>query len=334
MARGDTLERTLRVIRLLELNPRGLTATRIEALLKEEDGIDVHIKTVRRDLDVIATSGFPVEKDAEGRYLLAPVATVSKALAFSYEELMALYLARGTFETNRGSAIFNHLRGFFDKLESALGPKAHKGLQELRRHVGIKPEPSWAAGVSQEVMDTVHGACAEGHLLKIEYRSISATSASSRVVGPEAIYFADAGAYLVAKDSDNVHKLFALARIRSAERLDDQYVSSGFDLSEFLKDGIGVLRVGEIQEVLVHVDEPIASYISERRWHESQVVTRISTGIELKLKVRVNDELARWVLGLGPSAEVLAPPNLRERVRVLASEICNRIDTPRKKSAS
>lgn len=335
MARGDTLHRALKVIRLLELNPQGLTVNELEDHLKNIDDIEVVQKTIRRDLDVISTCGFPLTHDREtSKYKLEPIAKITKTLAFSYEELLALYLTKESFESQRGSPLYNNLRSFFSRLEEVLGPKAHQGLKELKQYVGIKPEPSWSAGVPEEVMETVHQACAEGHYLQIEYRpkqtsvALSASALSPiRKVGPEAIYFADAGVYLVAKDQDGVHKLFALGRVRSATMLPEAYTSDGFNLTEFLKDGIGVLRLGEVEDVHLKVREPIASYISERRWHESQVVTRVPDGIELKLRVRVNDELARWVLGLGPDAEVIKPSTLSDRVNALASAIVNRKKT-------
>lgn len=335
MARGDTLHRTLRVIRLLELNPRGLSVKQIEDRLKADEHIEVHAKTIRRDIDVVEASGFPIEKLEGGVYRLAPIAKITKSITFSYEELLALYLARETFETQRGSPLYNHLRTFFGRLEDILGPRAHEGLRDLKSHVGIKPEPSWSSGVPSEVLETVHQACAEGQMLRIEYRAKPGLSEPSEVdqiqrmtsvrdVGPEAIYFADAGAYLVARDRDGQFKLFALGRVRSAVMLDEAYVSSGFSMSEFLRDGIGVLRLGEVDDVVIHIREPMASYVSERRWHESQSVTRTQNGIEVRLRVRVNDELARWVLGLGPDAEVVSPKTLRARVSELADLIANR----------
>lgn len=66
---------------------------------------------------------------------------------------------------------------------------------------------------------------------------------------------------------------------------------------------------------------PIGSFVSERRWHDSQQITRVDGGIEFKMHVKINDELARWILGLGPSADVQAPAELREMVTSSALEI-------------
>jgi predicted DNA-binding transcriptional regulator YafY len=95
-------------------------------------------------------------------------------------------------------------------------------------------------------------------------------------------------------------------------------------MKDYIKDGLGVLTVGEVKDVEVFIEEPIASYVSERRWHESQQITRVERGIHFKLRVRVNDELARWVLGLGPSAMVVSPTELRDMVVSLASSVKNK----------
>lgn len=321
MARNDTLTRTLHTLRTLEVHTRGLSVKEIRDKLEADFRIDVSEKTVRRDLDALTDAGFPLAKEPDARYKLEPIATITPNIQLTYNELFALFLARQAFESYRGSPLFTHLRCFFDKVERALKVKNREEIESFHQHIGIKPEPGWAGGVSLEIMDTVHNACVEGHMLRIEYKSNSSAKTSVREVGPEAIYFADAGAYLVAEDQ-GLTKLFALGRVKSAEMLETPFEShGGFNVREFLRDGIGVLNIGDVRDVRLMIREPIASYVSERRWHESQSLTRTPEGVELRLKVRVNSELARWVLGLGPHAKVLEPAELRDEVLSLAQQI-------------
>lgn len=63
-----------------------------------------------------------------------------------------------------------------------------------------------------------------------------------------------------------------------------------------------------------------ASFVSEGRWHETQTVVRIPEGDTLKMHLKINDELARWVIGLGPSAKVVTPPSLRDPVLNMLNE--------------
>jgi predicted DNA-binding transcriptional regulator YafY len=333
MARNDQVTRVLAAISLLERNPSGFSVSDLHQKLVV-DGFECSKRSVYRDLEAIERAHFPVTREGVGedsRWRLDSIASISRNIQISYRELLALFIARGTLDSMKGSPIYESIQSFFNRIEKALGSKFQEGLLELESYLRFKPKQTWQSGISQEVLDTVHQACAEGHRLRIEYRSVSGAAkgeTKSRTVGPDAIYFADAGAYLIAKDLESgQHKTYALARVSSAIQLPDEYESDGFVAKEFLKNGIGVLGRGEIQQVEIQIAEPIASYISERRWHESQVTTRTESGITLRMQVMVNDELARWVLGLGPAAQVIAPSELRDAVTTLAHSI---LDTYRK----
>ena len=112
-----------------------------------------------------------------------------------------------------------------------------------------------------------------------------------------------------------------MSRVRNATLLDEHYDSKGFKAEEYFKDGIGVLGKGEPQLVELLISEPMASYVSERRWHDSQKIVRNPQGIVFTMTVRVNDELARWVMGLGDSAVVVTPLELAEKIKKQALAI-------------
>ena len=60
----------------------------------------------------------------------------------------------------------------------------------------------------------------------------------------------------------------------------------------------------------------VATYIGERVWHPSQRMRRRrSGGLELVLETASRKALTRWVLSWAPYVTVLAPQQLRERVR-------------------
>ena len=88
-----------------------------------------------------------------------------------------------------------------------------------------------------------------------------------------------------------------------------------------IDSGIGVLQIGVVDEIEILVKEPIASYVSERRWHKTQKIIRNQSGILLSMSVKINDELARWVLSLGTHARVNKPEALRVRVAAISGEI-------------
>jgi predicted DNA-binding transcriptional regulator YafY len=335
MARNDQVSRILRVITQLELNPDGISVRDLHQRLMDE-GFRCSMRTVYRDLEAVQAAHFPVTNEGEGengRWRLNATASISRNIKMSYHEVIALFLARESLETMKGGPLYEAMMSFFEKLDRALDVRAREGLRELSKYMAFRSRATWHSAVAQEVLDTIHNSCEEQMVLEIEYRAASGENkdtVKTRRVGPEAIYFADAGAYLIAKDLANgLIKSYALARIRSATMTEDPYQSEGFDLEEFLKGGIGVLQMGEIETVELFIEEPIASYISERRWHDSQHVVRVQGGVQLKMDVRLNDELARWILGLGPSATVKAPAKLVRMVAEMATQVGEKYRTGR-----
>jgi len=336
--RNSQVIRILRVIRILERNPQGITAENIHSSLRD-DNIEVSIRSVYRDLEAIQQAHFPLtsENRDDGGHIwrFNAVAVLSGKIQISFDEITALYVSKECLEPLRGTAFYKDIKSFFEKIEKLLGPKVQDELKELRKSINFKATPMWTTGIPQEVLDVVHRACVEGHQITIDYKSNSDKNrgkVSSRKVGPMGLFLADSSIYLIAKDlADGVVKKFALIRIRSAQWSEDAFdVAKEFNADEYFKDDFGMLSVGTVQDVKIRVEEPIASYVAERRWHQSQVAIRKEdSSIELTMRVRVNQELARWVLGLGPAAEVVAPAELRVLVTELSASITKRYSGPK-----
>jgi predicted DNA-binding transcriptional regulator YafY len=292
-------------------------------------------RTVYRILQVVERAHFPVYSESvEGsltgdrRWKFSRTTALSERVHFESHEILALYLARESLKSMKGSPLIDNILKLTEKLERALGPSVEKELKNLSSYVTYKAQATWQTGVSQETLDTVYRACWDSVVLDVEYKSKSGENIDQikkRKLGPETLYFANGGAYLIAKDlADDKIKTYSLSRIFSANYTEDEYISKGFDLTEFMKSNFGVLGTGEASDVLIFVADPIGSYVSERRWHDSQQITRVEGGIEFKMHVKVNDELARWVLGLGGHAVVLSPAELRDLVALSAAEIAGK----------
>ena len=326
--RNTQVGRILKIIRLFEINPQGFTAAELTAKM-QDSGYTEAERTIRRDIEVIEQF-FPlahdeVEGGRETRYKLDSIAKISKSVSFSVEELIALYLSRETMSAFKSSPLFQHIESFYDKLEKSLGAKAVQHLGEMKEKVFYTPMASWQSSIPQEIFDTVYRACEEGHVIEVLYSSMSrpeAVKITERKLGPEGVYFGNGGAYLIAQDlGDGEIKFFSFSRIREAKWTEEEYVSKNVDITAMIDSGIGVLQIGDIEEIEIQVREPIASYVSERRWHKTQKIIRNQEGICLSMSVKINDELARWVLSLGVHADVLKPAALRDKVAKISHEI-------------
>lgn len=320
--RNRQVARILRILHHLEIHQQGLSAREILNKLNDE-GHGCSRETVYRDLKAIEQAFIPLDLDESTettKYKLSRVAHVSKDVVFSYVELLALAISRESMRVFDGTTLEEILSPMFTRIEKLLGLKGEKAMQEFSAYMGFKPRAAYGVKVPREVLDTLHQACAEGHVLEVDYLATSGTRAgqvATRRLGPEMLYFADSGVYLIAKDlgaEGQPLKTYAVSRIKRAVMSTEAYSSKGFDFDHFQKDSLAVYSSGEVTKVEIQIKEPIASYIAERQWHPSQRTVRTVDGIRFTLEVRLNDDLIRWILGLGASAEVLGPKTLRERM--------------------
>ena len=70
-------------------------------------------------------------------------------------------------------------------------------------------------------------------------------------------------------------------------------------------------------ERIANLFEPrIARYIRERVWHSSQQIDEASDGaLTLTLNVCNDFALRSWILGFGPLARVISPPELAAQIQ-------------------
>ena len=322
--RNKQVARILRIIQLLSGNRSGYSIKEIGQKLKDE-GFKCEERTIYRDIEAIERVHFPIVIEDQ-IYKLKEGAKTNLSVDFTYPELLALFIARKSLDSLAESPIKEPLDSMFNKIESAFGKGIVELAEELNPFFNFHISPKWGAQVPSEVMSTIEKGCYEGQALKLEYRAPSTGEAGwgyvDLKVGPEYVVFTHDGAYLYAKRLDtNEFKLYAFPRIRSVILLEEAYEPELQGEEKIHKDSFGVLTSGEVSEVKLEITEPIASYVAERKWHSSQQVVRTEKGITLGLEVRLNDELARWILGLGPAATVVEPKELKDLVKKLAKDI-------------
>ncbi len=169
----------------------------------------------------------------------------------------------------------------------------------------------------------IYDAVRKHRTITIEYQSFKASRPDTLTVYPYLLKEYRNRWFLVGEKSTNraPHvNIFALDRIHSV-KFDHEHPfrkCAGFDPEHFFDDTIGVTRqIGDKpRHVVIDIDPTQAPYIESKPFHRSQKVEqRFDDGsIRISLKVVINNELVRLILGYGGHAEVIAPPELRVKV--------------------
>ena len=157
----------------------------------------------------------------------------------------------------------------------------------------------------------------------IEYKSFKARQQKTLAVYPYLLKEYRNRWFLIGEKASNrvpQVNIFALDRIHSV-RVDKSQPFKrcvDFDPEHFFDDTIGVTKGihDKARRILINIDRHQAPYVESKPFHKSQVVEQRfqDGGIQISLKVVINNELERLILGYGGHAEVVDPPELRARI--------------------
>lgn len=170
---------------------------------------------------------------------------------------------------------------------------------------------------------TIYDAVRKQQTIVIEYQSFKARAADSIIVYPYLLKEYRNRWFLIGEKASNRSpqiNIFALDRIHSVliDRTRPFHKCVGFDPAHYFDDTIGVTRLitDKPRRVVIKIDRQQAPYVESKPFHRSQKVEqRFRDGsIQISLKVIINNELERLILGYGGHVEVIAPPEFRARV--------------------
>ncbi|MFW6108115.1 MAG: WYL domain-containing protein, partial [bacterium] len=163
----------------------------------------------------------------------------------------------------------------------------------------------------------LHDAVTERRRVRIRYYSRSSAKTTEREVDPYALIFRKHSWYLIGKchRRGEVRK-FRLSRVRSVLYTPLHFSPpTDFSLEEYTRGWWEVFG-GPPVNVAVRFSRRVADLIRDREPRPGQSIEECPGGdIIYRVHVRGTREIGWWIMQYGPDAEVLEPPELRDRIR-------------------
>jgi len=266
------------------------------------------------DLNLLFVSGLPPYGPGDligvaiedGRVWIEMADYFARPLRLTRAEALALYLRGTALAVTPGLREATALASALRKLEERLGPET---LGELAERVEAAED-----GRPSETLDALRKAVAANGRVRIEYYAASSAETTAREVDPEEVFFAIGNWYVAAFDHrSGEERLFRADRIRSVEP-----TGEGFEPRGLAGAGRALYTPTERDVPVKLLLHPAARWVAE--YYEVDAETEGAGGdLEVQLPASRLEWVARLVLRLGGEAEVLSPPELKDRVRELAS---------------
>ena len=171
-----------------------------------------------------------------------------------------------------------------------------------------------------DYLDEIYKAILKKQPLEISYQSFKARASQTFVFHPYLLkeYRNRWFVLGIRADSEKLQNL-ALDRIQQVAKSGIPYRENDqYDFQNYYADVIGVTVNENVraQEVHLFIRRGDAPYVITKPLHHSQKVLETGKeGITVSIKVQLNFELERLILGFGENMRVLKPERLRERIQ-------------------
>lgn len=288
-------------------------------------------RSLRRYLAILADASFPWHFDRSTNTYRFSDGYSLKRLELSGSELFGLVALRA-ISASLGGAIGTYV----DEVTAKLIGSADRGVKDR-----VDASSPVAFRLSEIRLDE-QGERAFALLSAAERnaRSVSFTyedkngNRSKRAADPYGFIVSGGRVYCVAYDRDRRDKrTFAVDNVSELSVLAQTFVKpASFNVEAYAAASIsGVLHSEANTEVLVRFAPRVAKAAVAARIVADRAIDNLPDGsVEITYQVADTDELARWVLGWGAQAEIVAPTSLRDRVRMLLAEVSSKYELARK----
>jgi predicted DNA-binding transcriptional regulator YafY len=281
----------------------------------------VSTRTIRRDLEALQTSGFPLfDELIEGkRYWTLESKAFRRldATGFTLAELSALYFSRTLVDVLAATPFHDDVAAAFEKLAAVLTPQMRQFLDRLPLVFQAKGAASLGAGAraGRELVARLIDATLNHRRATLQYFSMSSRREKQYLIEPYRLIYSPDGLYLAAYVPEYGEvRTFGVARIRGVSLHEERFTPAELPDTIFAHS-LGV-HEGAPEHIEIAFEARIAPYISERTWHPSQSIAELQDGgVVLSLDVSNDWALRSWILSFGPLARVRSPATLVAQIK-------------------
>jgi len=300
----------------------------VQTLARE---LHVHVKTVRRDLEMLRAAGFPIEETAEAfgrkKWRIDP-AKAQPAVGFTFDEAVALYLGRRLLDPLAGTDFWDAAQRAFAKIRTMLSPGALKYLDKFGALFHQTQAGASDYSRKGDLIDRLILAMEDRRITNITYQSLQATEPVSYAVYPLGMIHHHGSLYLAGWTPDREElRHWKVDRIESEslELTELQFQQpEGFDIKKHLAKSFGIFHGDGDVHVKVRFSPAVARYVQEGRWHPSQNLSPQKDGSLLaEFDLSTTEEIKHWILSFGKEAEVLEPRALRGEIAAELKKMLN-----------
>lgn len=296
-----------------------LQSKRIVKAQELADRFEVSLRTIYRDIRTIEASGVPITSEVgigysimEG-YRLPPV-------MFTKEEAGSFVAAEKLMQKFTDKGLGSYFESAMFKLKSVLKGDEKDWVASIESQILIDPEQTLFNAHVPDALEILFESIAEKKQVHLTYLAQDADSPTKRTIEPVGLFHEANFWYMLAYCHLRMdYRQFRMDRIQKILRSQNSFTKKHNSVERYLKNNVEESDV----EVRIRVDKSIVNYIrSGRKFYGFISEEDLGDQVEMVFKPRnIEDGFARWYMMFGDYAEIIEPPELKDRINALSKAI-------------
>ena len=265
---------------------------------------EIGIRTVYRDIAALIESGIPVVTGPGRGYELMSGFTLPP-LAFRPDEAVGVFMGMQLLLAHTTGQTAKHTRHALERLTAAMPSETRAYAQVLTNGLRFLA-PQQPFDLEQPHLRAVSEAIHRKLVLRLHYQASPPSEATTRDFEPRELSY-----------HQGVWFVLGYCRLRQAERafrLDR--IQTVQALSEHFSPQTEIARDPELIAVQIRVANHDLKRIYERQHYRFSKLELGASHAVLTYQVEQLEEIIPWMLGFGSTTVAIAPPALREAIRL------------------
>lgn len=288
------------------------------------DRFSISLRTAYRDIKTLEEAGVPIVSEAGTGYSIMEGYRLPPIM-FTREEAQAFLTAEKLVEKFTDASTFAIYQSALYKIKSVLKSDEKEHLDNMYNHIEVLKNPYLPENkTSQNHIQIVLNSVSKKVVVLIDYLANHNQQKTKRQVEPLGITYITNAWYLMAfcllrKD----YRTFRLDRIEKIVQTNTAFQTQHPPLKTYLK--VITQENRTLHKVVMLIDKSAIQYIGEQKFYHGFISEKeVKNKIEMTFLCPSIEGFARWFMMLGDHAEIVSPPNLKRRIKELATVIYNK----------
>lgn len=280
---------------------------------------DISLRTVYRDISTLKNAGIPIIGDPGIGYSILDGYRIPPIM-FNQGEATALLTAEKFIGKITDQDTQAYYSSAMMKIKAILRNSEKQSLAVLDDSIVISDKNSWK---NKTYLQKLFKSIPAKHILDIQYQKADGTS-SERKLEPIGCYHQSNNWYLIAfcqlkKD----YRTFKLNRIVKLQVLAQHFETKHISLQNYIDQQDDTWKAQQqFYTIEIAFNQAFVKFAESRKYYFGFVEqTIINDTVHMKFLNSSIEIIARWLLQFGDQATVLAPVELKDRLKTLATQL-------------